>query len=305
MSASDQSLTTPTAIPTPVSGAGSTDLATESSDPQELRALLDRARERLSFYESFDQIIGENLRRTGEMMAETVALREQAAQAIRERQAVDDALQAERERYRALIEGALDEVRTARPVLESMLTRLQDALDELSTEGTSSATSPDPEGVGSESIAAPYESTGETVMLPVETLPATETVPDEPTPRPEPDVTEASKDVDESAMVEETRPEEDVPASTAEVATPDDRPKTMDVLAHGVPSAEVAISLQNLLRDLEHVSKVEAREFADGELRLQIECTGAFPASSLTEWLTSRNGTLASHNGKTVELTFS
>ena len=50
---------TPTALPSPVAGAGSADLMTDSNDPEELRSLLERARERLSFYESFDKIIAE------------------------------------------------------------------------------------------------------------------------------------------------------------------------------------------------------------------------------------------------------
>lgn len=60
-------------------GVGSSDLATESSDPDELRALLKRARERLSFYEGFDRVIAENIRRSGELMLETLTMREQVA----------------------------------------------------------------------------------------------------------------------------------------------------------------------------------------------------------------------------------
>jgi hypothetical protein len=295
MSAPDQSTTTPTvstALSTPISGsgtgAGSADLATESTDPQELRALLDRARERLSYYESFDRIISEHVLRTGEMMAETVALREQAAQAIRERQAVDEALQADRERYRALIEGALDEVRTARPVLESMLARLQGALDELSRDAipVEPEAAPELEPDVAEPSPAPVESE-------FSSAPGSEEQDSAPDP--------VAEFPEEAAIVEETRPEEDLPEDTPA----NDEPVAVDVLAHGVPSADIAIGLQNLLRGLDEVTKVEAREFADGELRLHVACTGTISDAPLTDWLQSHNGILTSRNGKAIELTFS
>lgn len=294
----------PNPIPTPVSGASSADLTTESNDPQELRTLLERARERLSFYESFDRIIGENLRRTGEMMEETVALREQAAQAAaraaEERAAADAALQAERERYRALLENALAEVRAAQPVINSMVTRLQGALDEISADHDAPGTPSTPE---SETIVEP-EAPASHDETPVEP---------EPNPAKEPhgdpenivEVTAPEEDEPEHAEPDEeilaTEEEKDVPPLPAE----ETGPQVLDVLAHGVPSAATAIGLQQMLRDLDPVTRVDAREFADGELRLHVECTGALPETPLADWLSRNSGSLVSRNGKAIELTFS
>ncbi len=66
------------AIPIPTVGAGSADLRTSSDDPAELRRLLQLAQERLAFYETFDRIVGENVRRAGELMLERINLQEQA-----------------------------------------------------------------------------------------------------------------------------------------------------------------------------------------------------------------------------------
>ena len=71
------------------------------------------------------------------MMAETVALRERAAEEVRKRQEADKAVEAERERYRSLLQSALAEVRTAQPVIDAMVARLQGALDEMDEDGRS------------------------------------------------------------------------------------------------------------------------------------------------------------------------
>lgn len=291
MSAPDHGTTdqTPTALPSPSAGAGSADLATESNDPQELRALLERARERLSFYESFDRIIAENMRRTGEMMAETVALREHAAQEGRKRQEADKAIEAERERYRTLLEGVLAEVRTAQPVIDAMVSRLQIALDELDGSGETLAT-PEP---------------------PV--LAATDTIPEAPVVS-EPEPERLTPDVPAVAIPEQPEPSHTGEPSpqpperhepVVEAQASDETPTTIEILAHGVPSAATAIGLQQMLREIDVISRVEAREFADGELRLHLECTGNIPDESFTEWLGHNSGSLVSRNAKAIELSFS
>ena len=277
---------TPAVLAPPVAGAGSSDLTTDSSDPQELRALLERARGRLSFYESFDKIIAENMRRTGEMMAETVALREQAAHEVKQRQAADEAINAERERHRALLEDALSEVRAAQPVIDALVTRLQGALDELGATGpTATIPAPSPEA------SVP------TMELVAEPEPErlTPDVPDVATPeQPATATTEVPPVV--SPVTEETAPE--APAG-------ENTPTTIEILAHGVPSAATAIGLQQMLREIEGISRVDAREFADGELRLHIESTGTIPDDTFTEWLAHNSGSLVSRNAKAIELSFS
>lgn len=279
----------PTSLPSPVAGAGSADLSTDSNDPRELKALLERARERLSFYESFDKIIAENLRRTGEMMAETVAVREQAAQEMRKRQEADAAIEAERQRYRALLESALSEVRTAQPVIDAMVARLQGALEEIS------ATEP----------AATYESPAAFVASPE--------IPSVPDPAPErltPDVPDVATPEGAETPITEEPPVESMETSEMEEAVPaekvtTDTPSTIEILAHNVPSAATAIGLQQMLREIDVISRVEAREFADGELRLHLECAGDIPDESFSEWLAHNSGSLVSRNAKAIELSFS
>lgn len=308
MSSPDQP-TTPssTGIPTPPSGVGASDLATDSTDPQVLRELLDRARERLAFYESFDRIIGENIRRSGELMVETVALREQAqllaARSAKERAEFATTRQAERDHYRALIEQALSEVAAVRPVIDTLATRFERVLEELG------------EDAGTELSAADAPSDGQTFSdadspaparsVPDEEIEADSTAPgDEQAAAPENDE-EPAQDagtgtVEISATGEATQPEV-APILEAQAT---EGPLQIDLLAHGVPNARVAISLQNMLRKLEVVTGVQTREFANGELRLAIQATGVLPETTLTSWLAENNGELARNSSSVAEVTF-
>jgi hypothetical protein len=276
------SLDPTTPIPKPADGAGSADLVTDSTDPAELRELLERARERLSFYESFDKIIAENLRRTGEMMAETVALREEAAREARKRETADAAIEDERERYRALLQSALDEARSVQPVIEALTTRLQEALEDIS---------PGEPGAVPEAVSPAAQVTAEPAP---ERL--TPDVPDVATPG-LPLVEQPGIISDDASVVQ-------APETLPQPPSPDEKSATIEILAHGVPSAALAIGLQQMLREIDAITRVEAREFADGELRLHLECTGEIPDKSFTEWLAHNSGSLVSRNAKAIELSF-
>lgn len=302
MSAPDKHTPSPSSgLPVPPEGVGAADLKTDSTDPQELRELLDRARERLAFYESFDRIIGENIRRSGELMVETVALREQAqtlaAQSEKERAEFEATRQADREHYRTLITGALAEVETARPVIDGMIARLQDVLDTLSQD---------------DAIGADVTAGSASVSL---TSALVEPWHTDPTPK------EAAPSPDEAAIQADAEAEPDAPAAdTTEPTTAEDAPVPADaeesstpsgpvarhitVLAHNVPNAKVAIALQKKLRELDVVTSVDAREFANGELRLAVIANDALPEDILTAWLTGNDGSLTSTSPSVTELTF-
>lgn len=119
-------------LPKPQGGSGSYELATDSSDPAILRQHLDRARERLTFYESFDRIIGENIRRSGELMLETITLREEAQE--RDRMVAEleaqrnTARAAEHHRTRTLLGGLLADSDRTLASIASLRARLADAL---------------------------------------------------------------------------------------------------------------------------------------------------------------------------------
>jgi hypothetical protein len=284
----DQATPAGAVIPTPTRGVGATELATESNDPTVLRDLLDRARERLAFYESFDRIIGENIRRSGELMVETVALREQAraqaAEFAAERAAFDATRQADRDAYRALVQDALNDVAATRPVIDQLVDRLQAALvtfDNDTPDVTASAPADeiDPgRGPEAQPAQSPEAATGAEPATPAPE-PGPESPSDEAEPIPEP--------VAEPAPVAESAP-------TGK--------RTVEVLAHGVGTAAVAISLQRTLRELDYVANVEAREFADGVLRLQVEANDEVLQTDLAGWLDTHEGHISNASGNVLEI---
>lgn len=213
-------------------GVGAADLVTESTDPAELRALLARARERLSFYEGFDRLISENIRRSGELMLETLSIRDQVA-----------AGSSRAERERLAVE--LDDVARRIGEIDAMVRDLAARVSTLR------------EGLGGQ---------------PPTPAPAP------PAPTPQPDVAEAHAT-------------DDWPA-----------PRSIDVIAHQVPRATDALALQQYLAGLEPVARVEAREFAEGILRLEVISRRPLRAGDLAGWGGTLPLALLRSGATTVEL---
>jgi hypothetical protein len=65
---------------------------------------------------------------------------------------------------------------------------------------------------------------------------------------------------------------------------PPDTSRAVTVLVHGVPRAATALSLQRHLANLDHISGVEAREYAEGVLRLQVTSIRPLEFSDLESW---------------------
>lgn len=300
MSPSDQPTpATPPGIPTPPSGAGAADLVTDSNDPRELRELLERARERLSFYESFDRIIGENIRRSGELMVETVALREQAkhqaAEMAKERATFDGTRQQDREHYRVLVQSALTEVATTKISIESVMSRLEGVLASLSEDVSDEA----PAEQSLDTSAA--EMTVSTTSALVErwasdpdTLPRalTPDIPDEVVAT----TTAANEKVAPASDVQ------DQSASQNGKLEEPSGPRSIEVLVQNVTEAAVALSLQKLLRSLETTTSVDPREMASGVLRLHVESTAALAESDLEGWLKEHSASLKSLSPSVIEI---
>lgn len=267
-------------LPKPQGGAGSHELAIDSNDPDVLRQHLARARERLTFYESFDRIIGENIRRSGELMLETIALREEAQERERltaQREAERDAARtAEQERYRALIGGLIAEADRAHDELTALRTRLADALSAITDRG-------EPETASDAGH---------------QTEPPSPDAQREMGPSPDPETaTPATAGAVSSS--EQSHPESENRALAAEPDTgtnsasggkneraSDGAPRTFDILVQGVPRAAVALSLQRYLNALPDISAVETREFAEGILRLTVTTTNqaGLADSDLAGW---------------------
>jgi hypothetical protein len=288
-----------TGIPAPTTGAGAGDLVTNSDDPAVLREMLDRARERLAFYESFDRIIGENIRRSGELMVETVALREQAqAQAAAiaaERASFDATRQADRETYRTLVQTALNEVAATRPIIDGLVERLQAALVSFGEESPA-ATADIPAKIAPALDTEPTLAVAEVAPSEAVAQSASQAAAEaEAAPRPEqrPTATSGSEEVTEAPVEEDT----------AAVAAEPTGPHTVEILAHGIQTAAIAIALQRTLRELEKVSAVEAREFANGVLRLKVVVDGRIEPGDLASWLEANEGRIATASPTVMEIT--
>ena len=329
-------------LPRPQGGSGSHGISTESSDPEVLRQHLERARERLAFYESFDRIIGENIRRSGELMLETISLREEAqerdrvvAQLEAERNA---ARAAEHSRYQALLGGLLAEADSALAGLTMLRQKLADALaSTVATTDTSAATfSVNEEGAGpgvtgtsgaqevipdAAAMSDAVEATRDTAHSESETHTGIAEI---VTAEPAPENTTNEDDLKREGVVDpvvspndaSTHAAVDTSASAgmtsegiavATEAVPISTPRTIDVLVHGVSRAAVALSLQNYLKAIAGVNAVETREFAEGVLRLNVKTTSptGLTAGDFAAWTNGDNITTLSEQESVLELSLS
>lgn len=288
--------------------------AHSTPSPDELRAELERARERLSFYESFDRIIAENVKRTGEMMTETVELREKAAAEARERARTEDAHATERARYERVIADALSDVANLRSALDGITNTLTQLLprdasdrDDNSVERTTEVDqtpSDDPAERLFSGDAAPEEAISLTEVDPlmhhVTSL--------EPTIAEEGLVLDPATSVQHAADAPNADPRQSDDTSKADEQTHDtltalSDPALIDIVAHGAPF-NIASELQMLLRGLDPVTDVQVKQFVNGEMRLVVHASGALPVDDITSWVTRHNGTLTSHRDSVIEVTF-
>lgn len=271
-------------IPTPAVGAGSADLRTTSDDPVELQRLLALAQERLAFYESFDRIVGENVRRSGELMLERISLREQAAEAARVREEREAALAGMEGTIRALLRDLMDEVETLRSGLDDIQDRLQAIVADGQGAGVQAA-GERPASVrptGSSSAASPMdedspipEQSAHTVEMEAGgAVPALADGDPQATPGPEPERERETWDA----------------------------PRVVELIAHGVPRAADALALQRYLGGLDHVVGVEAREFAEGVLRLQITARSPISSDDIDGWPDHPDARVLQQQAKVIEI---
>ncbi|MER3438113.1 MAG: hypothetical protein C4346_11300, partial [Chloroflexota bacterium] len=98
----------------------------------EQEAEIERLRERLAFYESFDRLIQENIARSGDLLREAMDLRESAARELAEARAEAARLRATQQtRLRELLSGILDDLSVLQGQAERVARRAADALDEV------------------------------------------------------------------------------------------------------------------------------------------------------------------------------
>lgn len=103
-----------------------------------------------------------------------------------------------------------------------------------------------------------------------------------------PEQVDASADVaggqEEPAPVVVAEPVPPFEAPQEDVAGEAGGSRSVTVLVHGVPRAAAALALQRHLHGLSHVESVEAREYAEGVLRLHVVADGRLALEDLEGW---------------------
>ena len=352
-------------------------------DQDSLEVRLARAEERLAFYASFDKLIQDNIARSGELMRDALAMREQATAQIRQTQAEMERVrteaeravaeaersaiaraEAERRHYGGLLLAVHGDVVDLQVATAAVARRVASVLGELGVAAfvpvawadvaAGAAVQADEPVVPA---ADPSEALpSEPVIVAADRLPASAAAEvaaqddigvaaeavteieqitndgDGEAPAPATDWAHGnSAGIDavsigqrESAALAAPLGEAGEPAAEAEVigveaaavgpslsgganavdAAPADNAtagverapepasateteagsRAVMVLVHGVPRAAAALSLQRHLAGLPHVEAVEAREYAEGILRLQVTATRPLDLDDLRAW---------------------
>ncbi|HET9662338.1 MAG TPA: hypothetical protein VFP05_18570 [Thermomicrobiales bacterium] len=229
---------------------------TASESKSQVETDLDRARERLSFYEQFDEIIKQNIASSSALLKEASAR-------------FDSDFAEERDRYRTLLSEILDDVTLLQAQSERLARRVNDALDELETNLPAAA-----EAVASVAPGIVAEAPPEAAAVIGSAATGTRKRPDRAKPAPA-----------EPAPPARTVPDSPVLPKVAPVAElPPSGPASTTLLVHGVPRASAALGLKSYIEQLDFVSAVEPREFAAGLLRLQVDGSRPLTLGDLSGW---------------------
>jgi len=231
---------------------------------------LDLARERLAFYEQFDEIIRQNIASSSALLKEASTRHE--ADFV-----------AERSQHRALLADILDDLTALQSQSERLARRVTDALDNL--EGgvahPAERVAPEASGLGL-TAEAPPEAAAVVNAATRATRKSAQRGAETATPKP-------------------ATPEIPSPAATA-AATDFSNPTTTTLLVHGVPRASAALGLKSYIEKLDFVSTVEPREFAAGLLRLHIDGARPFALGDLSGWSLADRVKLRSASNDLLEL---
>jgi hypothetical protein len=144
----------------------------ENRSSTAVEAELKRLRERVSFYESFDGLINDNIARAGHLLREAAEVRESAQRSVAEAERQSEIVRAS---YRELLSSLLGETEQLRAQADALAGRVAYALDQLGTAPPGSdATAavetppspveeppaPDPEPEAAQAPIAPIQETG-------------------------------------------------------------------------------------------------------------------------------------------------
>lgn len=213
---------------------------------------LDRARERLSFYEQFDEIIRQNIASSSALLREASARLE-----------TDTVV--ERHAYRTLLSDLLDDITALQAQSERIARRVSDALDDLENKLPTGSELPAHPLPAEFAASAPLETSA---VIGVAT-------------GKQPERTE----LPQATPGVSRKPASPILPAVAPVAElPPTRPTSTTLIVHGVPRASAALGLKTHIEKLDFVTNVEPREFAAGLLRLQIESARPLTVADLSGW---------------------
>jgi hypothetical protein len=286
------------------SGAAPRDHTPDQSISDEL----ERLRERVAFYESFDQLIHENIARSGDLLRQAMDLRETAGRELAE--AKVEAERFDNTRYRETLSDLLDEVTTLQGHVERLGRRVADAIDEFESglppgeQSSPPLRLPGGGDIHAEFLDSPPEfvefatpeeraSVAASEPRSVSEAPASEPPSETPVaPKPPPEATSTSLQPEPapasaaaggpSATATEDQPTGVEPPSIE--PEPKVHEQSMTMLVHGVPRAATALSLQRYLAQLGQVEAVEPREYAGGVLRLHVAVREPVSVDDLRGW---------------------
>ena len=237
---------------------------------------LDRANERLSFYEQFDEIIKQNI------VSSSALLREASAR-------FDSDFADERDRYRALLSEILDGLTGCRP-------KASDSPAGSTTRSTSSKLvchrpAEPPAASVAPGIAA--EAPPEAAAVVNSATTGTRKKPERAKPVPL-----------RPWLMSQPRPRPGVglAAGRAGGGDPPTGPTSTTLLVHGVPRASAALGLKSYIEKLDFVSTVEPREFAAGLLRLQVDGARPLTLADLSGWTMADRIELKTASNQLLEL---
>ena len=241
------------------------------------QAEIARLKERLAFYEGFDDLIQEQVSRSSDLLKAALQSKEAAALFSEEQQ---HHLRAEQEldleQYRSLFSRLLDEITVLQTQAEHLAVILADAVDEIEAKvpvGGALPRLPD-------LIPEPFADADRVPVAPADTAPTTELdTPAKPIEEkawaafvPKPAKTEpVAEPADPTPPAVNKWQTPNPPTVIAEDEIPAHDPsQPLTLLVHGVPGAAVAISIKRHLEEQPGIISVEPRELTAGLLRLQV-----------------------------------
>jgi hypothetical protein len=243
-------------------------------------------------FESFNQVINDNIARAKTIIQEAAAARAKATQDIAdERARFEQEMADARAAFQA--EAATEQAR-----LDGQRAQLLAAAQAVvNNEWPEPATPPAPVAVAA--APAPVE----TVAAPVAEAVAPEVIEEAPAePAVESIAAEVAAPVEAAAPAEASEPAEAPAAAAVAEAPVSTEPTRTTVIVHGIHKPAVATGLQRFLLGQPGIAGVEPREFAEGILRLQVRGTVPISEGLFAGWSDGEGMTVIQRVPQTVEV---